>query len=86
MFHRVLGADIACHCGQYRHQNDEVTEKPPPHIASQKADRTFERIAWHRHDGVCSPVLRRSHAAGSALLGGHEATGACVATQLILPL
>src|SRR5579859_1475217 len=29
----------------------------------------------------CSPVIRRSHAAGSAPLGGHEATDACVATR-----
>jgi hypothetical protein len=52
MFYRVLGADIACHCDQHCRQNDEVTEKAPQHVASQKADRRFERIAWHGHDGV----------------------------------
>ena len=66
---RLMGASTSTRCftayceptlqqhrRQHRHQHDEVTEKSSPHIASQKADRTFGRVAWQGH-GVDLPVI-----------------------------
>jgi hypothetical protein len=65
VLYRVLGSHVAQYGCEHRGDHDEMAEKPPAHVASQKAKDPFVRVAWRWHDGICVPS--RLGLRGSAL-------------------